>query len=103
VHTFHAVNGERVGIEPDAMSLDTTEVPQHVQDRIATREIGVGAVGAPDGPRSRRFAQHVQARGVVDLPVDQHDRHDRAVPRRPRRLQHRVRVQLGEDVRGGVD
>ena len=50
---------------------------------------GIGAVGAPDRPGARRFAQHVKSGGVVHLPVDQHDRADRRVAKRPVRLQLR--------------
>jgi hypothetical protein len=60
-------------IELDAAPIDAAKVAQHAEHGIAARQVGVGAVGAPDGPGARRFAQHVQPGGVVDLAVDQDD------------------------------
>ena len=70
----------------DAAPIHAAIMRQHAENRVASRQVGVGAVGAPDGPGSGRFAQHVKAGRMIDLPIDENDGNDRRVAQRARRL-----------------
>jgi hypothetical protein len=77
-------------IEFDAAVLDAAVMRQHVENRIAAGKIGMSAVGAPDRPGTLGFPQHVQARRVIDLPVDEDDSGKRRVAKSSTGLQYRV-------------
>ena len=99
----HARDTERAAIDGHHLPLDAAVMPEHREDRIAAREIRVGVVRAPDRQWTRGLAQHEQTGRVIDLPIDQHDAGNAGVARRARRLQHRIRLQLRQDIGRGVD
>lgn len=60
-------------------------------------------VGTPDRPRPRGLPQHEQAGGVIDLPIDEDDRNNRAVACGAAGLQHWIGLQLSQDVGRSID
>ena len=80
------------------MALDAAVVLQDAENRVAARQVGARGVGAPEGQRPRRFAQHEEPGGVIDLRIDQHDGGDGAVAPRARLLQIGIVTQLLLDV-----
>jgi hypothetical protein len=63
----------------------------------------VNTVRTPDLPWPGRLPQHVQTGRVVDLAVDENDPRDRRIARGTAGLQDRIGVDLGQNVRRGVD
>ena len=84
--------------------LDAAVVAEHAEDRIAARQIGVRAVGAPERPAAASTRAACRARWC-DRPGRRPARCRRCAVSRSgaRRLQIGIRLQLGEDVGRGVD
>src|SRR6185437_12303810 len=102
-HAGYPLHGEVGAVEAHAVALDTAVVGQHLDDRIAPRQVGVHGVGAPEVPWAGRFTQHVETGRVVHLPIHEHDGPDGGVAWGARRLKILVGAHLGEYVRRGVD
>jgi hypothetical protein len=94
---------EARAVQADALAVDAAVVAQHLEHRVAGRQVFVDRVGAPQRQRPAALAQHEQAGGVVDLAVHQHHAGDRGVAEGAAGLQRGVRADLLEDVGRGVE
>ena len=97
-----AVDG-KARLQREFAPVDSTVMAEHAEHRVAHRQVLAHAGGAPHRPRLAMLAQHVEAGGVVDLGIDQHDRRDAGVAQRARRLQRREAPDLLQHVGGGVE
>ena len=87
-------------VERRAMARDVARI-EHVEDRVA-RERVENRAGRVKLERLA-LAQRQQAGDVVDVAIGQHDRRDRAMPRRRFRMQRRRRQDLLAQVGRGVE
>ena len=98
----HPVDTEAGAFQIDAATVHSAKEPEHAEHGVAPGEVGKCAVGAPNGPGSDRFTQHVEPGGVVDLSVDEDDGGNGCVAHRARGLQIRIRPQLAQYIGRGI-
>ena len=97
-----AVDG-KARLQRQLAPVDAAVVAEHAEHRVAHRQVLAHAGGAPHRPWLAVLAQHVEAGGVVDLSVDQHDRGDAGVTQRARRLQRGKAADLLQHVGRGIE
>ena len=87
----------RIPVGVHALPVDAAIVVENVEYGVAGGEVLAHAIGRVHAQRLA-FAQHEQARRMIDLTVDQDNADDRGVAQRTPGLQTRETAQLNEDV-----
>ena len=97
---FHA---EAAAVGGDSLCSQTTVVREDARQREAILDIRKHLFGGQQRQRPHMFAQHQQARDMINLRIHQQDGSDAGVSPGACRLQCGCLTNLREDVRRGVD
>jgi hypothetical protein len=85
------------------MTFDAAVMVEQRNQRQTRGEIGEHRCAGIQRQGRSAFTQHQQTGDVIDLRVNQHDRGNATVTNRAGGLQFRIRAQLCEQIRRGID